>query len=199
MMNNPTANISVACTKVTSWLWQQIDRARQKPHSLTKPTVIVREGTCFTCTEWITLTPNGNTVSINLHFSSLKLLYRFWLNLVFRLYIKNCLKYWILVRILGLNLSVCPSSHPFIYGCTVFLLGLGRFFIFLTLYTVGRTHWTGDQPVARTQLKHRTTQTQNKRSQITMPWVGFDPTIPAFELASSCLRSRSHCDQQNKI
>jgi hypothetical protein len=30
-------------------------------------------------------------------------------------------------------------------------------------FTVGRTTWTGDQPVARLLPKHRTTQTQNKR------------------------------------
>jgi hypothetical protein len=35
----------------------------------------------------------------------------------------------------------------FIYGSTVRLLDLGRFFSFLMLYTVGRTPWTGDQPV----------------------------------------------------
>jgi hypothetical protein len=29
------------------------------------------------------------------------------------------------------------------------LLGLGRFFRFLTLYTVGRSLWTGDQPVGK--------------------------------------------------
>jgi hypothetical protein len=31
---------------------------------------------------------------------------------------------------------------------------------FLILYTVGRTPWTGDQPVARPLPTHRTTQTQ---------------------------------------
>jgi hypothetical protein len=31
------------------------------------------------------------------------------------------------------------------------LLDLGRFFSFLILHTVGRTPWTGDQPVARPQ------------------------------------------------
>jgi hypothetical protein len=40
---------------------------------------------------------------------------------------------------------------------------LAGFFIFLILYTVGRTPWTSDQPVARPLPKHRTTQTQNKR------------------------------------
>jgi hypothetical protein len=62
-------------------------------------------------------------------------------------------------------------------------------------YTVNRTHWTRDQPVARPLPTHRTAQTQNKR---TMPWVGFEPTILAFERASedsSCLRPRDHCDR----
>jgi hypothetical protein len=36
-----------------------------------------------------------------------------------------------------------------IYGSAVLLLDLGRFFSFSILYTVGRTPWTGDQPVAR--------------------------------------------------
>jgi hypothetical protein len=40
-----------------------------------------------------------------------------------------------------------------------FLLDLGRFFSFLILYTVGRTPWTGDQPVARPLSTHRTTET----------------------------------------
>jgi hypothetical protein len=33
----------------------------------------------------------------------------------------------------------------------------------LDLYTIGRTPWTGNQPVARPLPKYRTTQTQNKR------------------------------------
>jgi hypothetical protein len=36
------------------------------------------------------------------------------------------------------------------------LLGLGRFFSFLILYTVGKTPWTGNQPVARPLPIHRT-------------------------------------------
>jgi hypothetical protein len=39
----------------------------------------------------------------------------------------------------------------------------------------------GDQPVARPLPTHRTTQTQNKRTQTSMPQVGFEPTIPVFE------------------
>jgi hypothetical protein len=54
------------------------------------------------------------------------------------------------------------------------LLGLGRFFSFLILYRVGRTPWTGDQPVARPLPTHRTTQTQNKRTQYRHPCLEWD-------------------------
>jgi hypothetical protein len=57
-------------------------------------------------------------------------------------------------------------------------------FSFLILYTVGRTPWMGDQPVARLQPTY-TTQTQNKRTQTSMPWVRLEPTIPAFERAKT--------------
>jgi hypothetical protein len=60
------------------------------------------------------------------------------------------------------------------------LLGLGRFFSFLILYTVGRTPWTGDQPVARPLPAHRTTQTQTS-----MPGVGFEFMTPVFERANT--------------
>jgi hypothetical protein len=65
------------------------------------------------------------------------------------------------------------------------LLDLGRFFSFLILYTVGKTPWTGDQPVARPLSTHRTTQTQNKGTQTSLPWVRFEPTIPALEGAKT--------------
>jgi hypothetical protein len=50
----------------------------------------------------------------------------------------------------------------------------------LNLYS---TPWTGDQPVARPLPTHRTTQTENKRTQTSMPRVGFEPTIPVFQRA----------------
>jgi hypothetical protein len=65
------------------------------------------------------------------------------------------------------------------------LLGLGRFFSFLILYAVGRTPWTGDQPVVRPLPTHRTKQTPNKRTQTSMPLVRFELTIPAFERAKT--------------
>jgi hypothetical protein len=39
-----------------------------------------------------------------------------------------------------------------------------------------------DKPVARPLPTHRT-QTQNKRTQTSIPQVGFEPTIPVFERA----------------
>jgi hypothetical protein len=66
----------------------------------------------------------------------------------------------------------------YIYGSTVLLLDLGRFFSFLILYSRYDT-LAGDQPVAKPL------PTQNKRTQTSMPRVGFEPTIPAFERAKT--------------
>jgi hypothetical protein len=55
----------------------------------------------------------------------------------------------------------------------------------LYFYTVGRTPWAGDQPVARPLLLHRGPHTQNKRTQTSMPRVGFEPTIPVSERAKA--------------
>jgi hypothetical protein len=81
----------------------------------------------------------------------------------------------------------CLTDWPALpsYGSTVLLLDLGRFFSFLILYAVGRTPLTGDQPVSRPLPTHRTTQTQNKRTQTHMPQVGYELTIPAFERAKT--------------
>jgi hypothetical protein len=65
------------------------------------------------------------------------------------------------------------------------IVGPWSLFRFLILHTVCRTTWTGDKTVARPLPKHRTTQTQNKRRETFMPWVGFEPTIPAFERAKT--------------
>jgi hypothetical protein len=65
------------------------------------------------------------------------------------------------------------ALHPSVGPCPLFS--------FLILYTVSRTPWTGDQTVARPLPVHRTTQTQNKCTQTSMPPVEFEPTIPASE------------------
>jgi hypothetical protein len=58
-------------------------------------------------------------------------------------------------------------------------------FSFLIMYTVGRTPRTGDQLVTRPLSIHRTTQTQNKHTQTSMPRVGSEPTTPVFERAKT--------------
>jgi hypothetical protein len=70
-----------------------------------------------------------------------------------------------------------------LYGSTA--CGSWPLFQVLNLYTVGRTPWTGDQPVARPVLTHRITQTQNKCTQTSMFRVGFKSTIPGFERAKT--------------
>jgi hypothetical protein len=54
-------------------------------------------------------------------------------------------------------------------------------------YTVGRTPWTRDQPVTWPLPKHRITQRHNKRTQTSMPGVGFEPMIPAFKRTKTVL------------
>jgi hypothetical protein len=70
-------------------------------------------------------------------------------------------------------------------GSTALLLDLYRFFGFLILYTVGRTLWTGGISSSQGRYLHRTTQTENKRTRTSMPWVGFEPMIPVFERAKT--------------
>jgi hypothetical protein len=88
----------------------------------------------------------------------------------------------ITITVRGAELQYHHHHHPWLYSP---LLGSGRFFSFVILYTFGRTPWTGDQPVARLLPTHRTAQTQNKRTQTSMPRVGFKPTATVFERAKT--------------
>jgi hypothetical protein len=67
-------------------------------------------------------------------------------------------------------LSSWPYSH---------LLGLGRFSSFLTLYRVGRTPWTWISP-SQCLCLHTEQHKQNKRTQTSMPRVGFEPMTSTF-------------------
>jgi hypothetical protein len=58
-------------------------------------------------------------------------------------------------------------------------------FHFLILYKVGRTPWTGDQPVLMPLPTHRTRETKKNRTQTSMPPLGFEPTTPVFERAKT--------------
>jgi hypothetical protein len=77
------------------------------------------------------------------------------------------------------TVAAVVDPRPFVGPCPLFQ--------FLNVHTVGGNPWTGDQPVARPLLTYKTTRTQNKRTQIqiSMPRVGFEFTIPAFEGAKS--------------
>jgi hypothetical protein len=70
------------------------------------------------------------------------------------------------------------------YGSTALLLDLGCFFSFLIFYTVGRTPLDGGSAHRKAATyTHRTARTENKRTQTSMPQVGFDPMITVFERA----------------
>jgi hypothetical protein len=93
-------------------------------------------------------------------------------------------------RSLSIYPSVYLSISLFLFGSTA-LEDLSSFFSFLILYTVGRTPWTGDQPVATLLPTHRTTHTDiHALSGIRT----HDPSIQAGE-DGSCLRPRVHCDR----
>jgi hypothetical protein len=89
-------------------------------------------------------------------------------------------------------LSIHPSIHlpNYLSNLHIYLWlysplsCLGRLFGFLIPFKVGSTPWTRDEHVVRPLLTQRT-QTQTKRSQTSMPWVGFEPTIPAFVRAKA--------------
>jgi hypothetical protein len=62
-----------------------------------------------------------------------------------------------------LSYSVYLSIYP--------SMDLQLLWAFLNLHTIGRARRTGDQTLARPLPTHRTTQTQNKRTQTSMPRV----------------------------
>jgi hypothetical protein len=77
------------------------------------------------------------------------------------------------------------------------LLDLGRFFNFLILYIVGRTPWTGDQPVARPLPTHRI-NARNADIHALSGMGTHDPSVRADE-DSSCLRPRGHGDRHSQV
>jgi hypothetical protein len=96
-------------------------------------------------------------------------------NAAFSLHLQHCP----VLRMFPTSYLVSPTSISVSMALQHF--GPWPFFSFLILYTVGRSPWTGDQPVARPLP----TYTQNKRTQTSMPRVGFKPTIPVFERAKT--------------
>jgi hypothetical protein len=64
------------------------------------------------------------------------------------------------------------SIYISVYDSTVLLLNLGHFYSFLILYTVGPSQG---------RYLHTEQHNQNKRTQIFMARVGFEPTVQALE------------------
>jgi hypothetical protein len=87
--------------------------------------------------------------------------------------------------------SAVVSTLTFIHSSTngsTALVGLGRFFRFLILHTVGRTPRAGDQPVARRLPTQDNTNTNiHDLSSIRT----HDPSVSASEV-NSCLKPRGN-------
>jgi hypothetical protein len=87
----------------------------------------------------------------------------------------SALKFIIIIIIIISSSSSSSSTD----GCTALCWALVAFQFFVQ-YTIDRTPWTGNQPFSRPPLLTQRT-TQNKRTQISKPRVGFEPTAPVFE------------------
>jgi hypothetical protein len=91
------------------------------------------------------------------------------------------------------SISVCDNipTSSFRVLCTVISLwlysplDLGNFFSFLIHTQSVRLLEREVGPSQGPLPTHRTTQTQNKSTQTSMPGVGFEPTIPVFERAKT--------------
>jgi hypothetical protein len=78
-----------------------------------------------------------------------------------------------------------PSFLLFSLSMALQPLGPWPLFLFLKPYTQSVGLLGRGISSSQGHCLHRTTQTQNKRTQISMPRVGFEPTIPVFERAKT--------------
>jgi hypothetical protein len=102
---------------------------------------------------------------------------------------------WSDFRSLSVCLSICPSAcppiHPPVYLSIYLAMSLQPFVApwqlcqFLDLLHSQYESLDGDQAVARPLPTHRTAQTDNKRTQTSMPQVRFEPTITVFDPAKT--------------
>jgi hypothetical protein len=92
---------------------------------------------------------------------------------------------WLYNEFIFLDLTFMNEKYLSLYLWFYSPCGPWPLFKLLNLFTVSRTLWTQDQPVARLLPTHRTTPTQNKCTETSIPWVGFKPTIPLFKLAKT--------------
>jgi hypothetical protein len=85
----------------------------------------------------------------------------------------------------GIIFKLLINFYLSIYGATVLCWTLVDFFSFLILYTVDRTLGRGISPSQGRYLHIQQHKSPNKGTQTFIPWVGFEPTIPAFERAKT--------------
>jgi hypothetical protein len=102
-----------------------------------------------------------------------------------------------------------PVRYLGFYSIVALQLFVGPWplFQFLNQCTVGRTPWTGDQPVARPLPTHRTTQTQNKRIDIhassgirtedTSVWAGEDNSCRTVALGVDSVSNRNEYQESS--
>jgi hypothetical protein len=88
---------------------------------------------------------------------------------------------------LSIYLSVYLSIYLSIYLSMALkpFVGPWQIFSFLIFYTIGRLFRRGISLSLGRYLHKRTTQTQNKQTQTSMPQVGFELTIPVFDRAKT--------------
>jgi hypothetical protein len=116
-----------------------------------------------------------------------------WLNFIFsavgNLSLNYLQKESIIIMIIVIIIIIITDVQPFV--------GPWLLFQFLdSVYTVGRTSWTRDRPVARPLPNHRTTQTHTD-IHTSSGIQNHDPSVRASE-DSSCLRTLGHCDRQKE-
>jgi hypothetical protein len=102
----------------------------------------------------------------------------------------NCRHNMKINEIIKLRFNGLGSIYLWLYSP---LLGFGGFISFLIFYTVGRTPWTGDQPVARPLPAHRI-NAHNTDIHVFSGIRTHDLSVRAIE-DSSCLRQRGCCDR----
>jgi hypothetical protein len=83
----------------------------------------------------------------------------------------------------------CDHFLPSIHGSTARCCALAAFLVSGSFYTVGRTPWKGDQPVAKALFTHRTTQTQIK---LTTPVFERAKMVHALDRAATVICSIHH-------
>jgi hypothetical protein len=99
------------------------------------------------------------------------------LSVCLSVYLSICLSVY-----LSICLSVCLSICLSVYGSTVLSLSLGRFANILIWTQLVRLLGQGIS-TSQGRYLHTSTQIQKKRTQISMPPVGLEPTTRMFERA----------------